>query len=150
MFVFLLIITATFSASIHKEDAPQLLRDGEGAGELQSPNYPRRYPNNQNQTWDLEVAADQKIKLSFDSFDLEDASSCRYDYVQISHGSFEEKYCGFRKPDPIISSGNTMTVTFYSDYSVSRYGFKATWEAVGNSVSKIQSPNYPGLYPHNL
>ena len=48
-FVFLLIITVAFAASIEKEDARQLLRDGEGEGEIQSPNYPRRYPNHQNQ-----------------------------------------------------------------------------------------------------
>ena len=68
--------------------------------------------------------------LTFDSFDLEGHSSCRYDYVKVSHGSVEEKYCGSSKPDPIISSGNTMTVLFHSDQSVNGNGFRAIWETV--------------------
>merc|ERR1712110_903008 len=122
---------------------------GGGDGEIKSPNYPNLYPHNLDETWNLEVASGQKIKLTFESFDLESHSSCVYDYVKISFGSDEEKYCGSSKPSPIISSGNTMTVVFHSDYSVNRNGFKATWEAVEIS-GEIQSPNYPAVYPHNL
>jgi len=96
-------------------------------GEIQSPNYPAAYPNNMDKTWNLEVAPGQRIKLYFESFDLEAAHSCGYDYVQISHGSFQQKYCGSSKPTPIISSRNTMTVTFHTDGSANGNGFKATW-----------------------
>ena len=75
------------------------------------------------------VASGQRIELTFDSFDLENARRCKYDYVQI----YDEKYCGSNKPDPIISTGNTLNITFHSDYSVIRNGFKATWKAVGDS-----------------
>ena len=85
------------------------------------------------QTWNLEVASGKKIKLTFESFDLESHSRCKYDYVKITFESEEEKYCGSSMPSPIISSGNTMTVVFHSDYSVNRNGFKATWEAVETS-----------------
>ena len=88
----------------------------------------------QFQTWILEVAAEKRIKLTFESFDVE-GFACQYDYVQISFGSFQEKYCGSSKPSPITSSGNTMTVTFHTDYSENFKGFKATWEAVGSSGS---------------
>ena len=99
---------------------------------IQSPNFPENYPINVDETWNLEVAAGQKIKLTFDSFDLEANYYCSYDYVQVSFGSVEEKHCGSTKPEPIISSGNNMTVTFHSDYSVNHAGFNATWEAVAN------------------
>ena len=82
------------------------------------------------QTWNLEVASGKKIKLTFESFDLESHSGCKYDYVTISFESEEEKYCGSSMPSPIISSGNTMTVVFHSDYSVNRNGFRAIWETV--------------------
>ena len=82
------------------------------------------------QTWNLEVASGKKIKLTFESFDLESHSRCKYDYVKISFGSVEKKYCGSTKPSPIISSGNTMMVTFHSDGSTNGNRFKATWEAV--------------------
>ena len=62
-----------------------------------------------------------------------DCGECYYDYVSISYGSVEEKYCGYLAddmPDPIISSGNTMAVVFSTDSTVQYKGFKATWEAV--------------------
>ena len=73
--------------------------------------------------------------LTFVSFDIEADSSCRYDYVQVSFGSDEQKYCGSNKPSPIISSDNRMTVIFHSDDSEVRNGFKATWKAVETSGS---------------
>merc|ERR550539_1375906 len=119
------------------------------SGELQSPDHPGRYPHNQDQTWNLEVASGQTIELIFDSFDIESHRSCAYDYVLVSYGSVEEKYCGSAKPDPIISSRNTMTVTFHSDYSVNLAGFKATWK-VAETSEKIKSPDFPENYPHNV
>ena len=87
------------------------------------------------QTWNLEVAPGKKIKLTFESFDLEEPiGGCDYDYlydyVKITFESEEKKYCGSRKPSPIISSGNTMTVVFYSDSSINCNGFRAIWETV--------------------
>merc|ERR550539_707094 len=122
---------------------------GAGEGEIQSPNYPNVYPHYLDETWNLEVAAGEKIMLTFESFELETHSKCKYDFVKISFGSVEEKYCGTNKPSPIVSSDNTMTVVFHSDYDVNRNGFKATWKAVQTS-GEIQSPNYPYAYPHNL
>ena len=89
------------------------------------------------QTWNLELTPGKRIKLTFDSFDLEDHASCEYDYVRISYGSFDEKYCGPNKPSPIISSGNTMTVLFHSDGSETFKGFKTTWEAGKNINQKV-------------
>ena len=96
-------------------------------------------------TWNIEVAPGQRIKLTFESFDLEAHSDCRYDYVQISNEYSQQKYCGSRKPGPIISPGNTMTVTFHSDGSENGNGFKAKWENI-----VVQSPNYPSPYPNNI
>ena len=118
--------------------------------------------------WYLEVAEGQKIKLTFESLDIEAHASCRWDWVQVSFGSEEQKYCGSNKPSPIISSGNTMTVLFHSDQSVTHNGFKATWKAletsgmllciltlvcyyiINISSGKIKSPNYPADYPKNV
>jgi len=111
-------------------------------GEIQSPNYPAAYPNNLEKTWNLEVASGGRIKLTFESFDLEASSDCRYDYVQISHGSFQQKYCGSSLPSPIISSGNTMTVTFHSDHSENGNGFKATWTTTTETLGLLISGGY--------
>ena len=69
--------------------------------------------------------------LTFKSFDIEAHPECRYDYVKVSFGSDEQKYCGSNKPSPIISSDNRMTVIFRSDeIDDHNNGFKATWKAV--------------------
>ena len=46
--------------------------------------------------------------------------------MEISHGSFSQKYCGTSIPGPFSSSGTTMTVSFSSSYlSVNGQGFLA-------------------------
>ena len=84
--------------------------------------------------WNLEVAPGKRIKLTFKKFDVEPDSSCGFDYVQVSFGSEEQKYCGSNKPSPIISSDNRMTVIFHSDdIEADNNGFKATWNTTGMS-----------------
>ena len=75
--------------------------------------------------------------LTFESFDIEYHSSCRLDYVKVSFGSDEQKYCGSNKPSPIISSDNWMMVTFHSDDEEVRNGFNATWKTVESSGSDM-------------
>ena len=85
------------------------------------------------QTWNLELASGQRIMLTFESFDIEAHADCVLDYVQVSFGSHDQKYCGSDKPSTIISSGNRMRIVFHSDHSVTKDGFKATWKAVKTS-----------------
>ena len=61
-------------------------------------------------------------------------SECR-DYVEVSFGSYNEKFCGSEVPGPITSTDNTMTVKFHSDGQRNDRGpssikFSAIWEAV--------------------
>lgn len=99
-------------------------------GSLKSPNFPGLYPNGAYEVVDLQVSRGYKIQLTFEAFDIEYQSSCGYDYVMVSFGSFSEKYCGGRAPGPIVSSGRTMRVTFFTDGSVQNTGFNAVWTAV--------------------
>ena len=64
-------------------------------------------------------------------FDLEyGRKSCPYDKLKVYDGSdakatLKGTYCGNKKPkDDIISKGNTIFVTFSSDYSVVASGFR--------------------------
>ena len=50
-----------------------------------------------------------------------------YDYVEVSFGSYNEKFCGSEVPGPITSTDNTMTVKFYSDDTLNYSGFRAQW-----------------------
>ena len=63
-------------------------------------------------------------------FDLEYGSStCPFDKVKVFDGSdakatLKGTYCGNKKPKDIISKGNTIFVTFSTDYSVVKSGFR--------------------------
>ena len=98
--------------------------------------------------WPLEATGGngRKIQLTFESFNLEYHSRCVYDYVEVSFGTFKEKYCGPNSsgfyyngngdnigtslPGPFISTGKTMKVRFRTDAYVTGTGFKADWNEV--------------------
>ena len=54
---------------------------------------------------------------------------CVYDHLQIhdgedAHAPSLGRFCGAKKPPPVISSGNQMFLRFYSDNSVQKRGFE--------------------------
>ena len=98
----------------------------------------------------METSAwNKKLKLTFESFDIEFHSNCGFDYVEISHGSFwnekfRTKFCGPNGhgdyyngngdnlgnsiPGPFTSLGQTLVVRMHTDSSAVRSGFKAIWK----------------------
>ena len=48
------------------------------------------------------------------------------------------RFCGSKKPDPIVASTNKMFLRFYSDASVQRKGFQAK-----HSTGKLVACQYP-------
>ena len=68
--------------------------------------------------------------MVFESFDIEAHPSCSYDWVEVSYGSYSEKFCGSTIPEPFTSTGQTMTVRFQTDGSVVGLGFSAVWREV--------------------
>ena len=73
------------------------------------------------------------IHLVFDSFDIEDHSTCANDYVEVSYeyadGYYREKFCGNSPPGPFTSPGENITVRMHTNGNVQRNGFHAVWEA---------------------
>ena len=55
----------------------------EAGGSLTSPNYPSSYPNNVDKTDTLEAGAGKRVEMTFTDFDVEDDSSCRYDFLKV-------------------------------------------------------------------
>jgi len=84
------------------------------------------------------------IQIHFTDFDIESHDSCLYDYVLITDGNGTEilpKSCGSIKPDDVTSFTNKVRVTFYSDDSVQKSGFKLIWFEVfpgGCSQRKVR------------
>ena len=100
------------------------------------------------QSWSLEPEAGCRIELTFDSvFDIDHKKDrpvpCNWDWVRISYGSFNEKFCGHSIQETPFTGGKgeTMKVEFYSDSSEKRIkvkGFMATWKSV--YVATVDTP----------
>ncbi|XP_044150585.1 LOW QUALITY PROTEIN: cubilin [Bufo gargarizans] len=123
-----------------------------------------KYDKSLDCVWNIVAPINQLINLTFSSFFLEAQSqgSCRYDFVKIFDGSsanssLQGTFCGSDTPTHFVSSSNSLTVWFFSDFTVEREGFNATYimndllcGGIYNATSSMTtalSPNYPNSYP---
>lgn len=130
-------------------------------GEIHSPSYPSSYPNNVDCSWVINVDNSHRILFNFTDLDIENHSSCAWDYVAIYDGPGSQfpllaKVCGTWHPGAITSTGNAIYVRFRSDSSRTHRGFRAKFsEACGSIIAAddlggaIASPRYPYPYPAN-
>ncbi|XP_071111530.1 cubilin-like isoform X2 [Haliotis cracherodii] len=81
------------------------------------------------------------LVLSFTTFDLEDSSSCRYDYLEVDMGDgYSQKGCGSSWDNSTveyISEGGNVTVTFSSDSSQTGVGYSATYTIQPRGVPSL-------------
>ncbi|XP_074549445.1 cubilin [Halichoeres trimaculatus] len=138
------------------------------SGTISSPNYPNLYPHSRLCRWDLIVLPGRRVTLTINDLRLEDSgTSCVYDYVEVRNGIAADaprlqRFCGtVPAGTQVRSSGNTMTVVFRTDASVSNGGFMATYSSdepaecggeLSNSAGgNFTSPGYPmSNYSNNL
>ena len=103
------------------------------SGQLKSPDFPNNYPNDKICYWIISVPFGFSVTLVFETFEVsDDASSCRYDYVEVRDGGdltskVLGKFCGNILPESIKSTGNQLFVKFHSSKSYSRKGFSASF-----------------------
>ncbi|XP_039454642.1 adhesion G-protein coupled receptor G6 isoform X4 [Oreochromis aureus] len=103
----------------------------ESQGEITSPCYPQRYPNSYNCRWIMKAPAGFIIQLSFLDFELEEAPGCIYDWVKVNTGSTEVVFCGLTANGLTQNStGNQMVLSFTSDFSVQKKGFRVSFQHV--------------------
>ena len=94
-----------------------------------SPNHPNNYGDNQDCQIKIAFAEGQRVVIEFIHFNVEHSSSCYYDWVEIRDGSSSSsnllgsKLCGNMLPQPVVSTGNFLTIVFHTDYSVTLSGF---------------------------
>ena len=93
-----------------------------------SPNYPNEYDDFLDCQAEIVFDEGTKVELHFDHFDLE--GGC-YDWLEITFGTNESapgtksKFCGTSLHEGVITStGNSLNVSFHSDSSGTRTGFK--------------------------
>lgn len=63
--------------------------------------------------------------------DIESQPECAYDHLEVFDGRDAKapalgRFCGSKKPEPVLATGNRMFLRFYSDNSVQRKGFQAS------------------------
>ncbi|CAI9722917.1 1 isoform X1 [Octopus vulgaris] len=101
-------------------------------GILTSPNSPDDYRPNQECVWIIIVPEGYLVGLTFQAFEIENHDNCVYDYIEILDGPDESspflgKFCGYKMPEEIKSSSNQLYVKFFSDGSVQKAGFSASF-----------------------
>ena len=93
-----------------------------------SSNYPSNYENFCDSQ--LTINFEQRIFLRFELFNIEHQVPCILDWLEVSDEGWSDdnliatKMCGSSIPDPIVSFGNSLKLTFHSDDSVGLKGFK--------------------------
>ncbi|RXN09774.1 bone morphogenetic 1-like protein [Labeo rohita] len=122
------------------------------SGTITSPNWPDKYPSKKACTWALSTTPGHRIKIAFNEIDMEPHLECAYDHIEIYDGRDGKapslgRYCGTKKPQPIISTGNKMFIRFFSDNSVQKKGFEAshTAECGGRLKAEVKTKD---LYSH--
>ncbi|XP_026558992.1 ovochymase-1 [Pseudonaja textilis] len=130
--------------------------------------YPRlaedNYLDNGWCIWNLTVSEDKIILVEFIKLDIEDQIECDHDYIAFYSSEKEliGKICGDILPSPLLIESDQAIVIFVSDGSIGGRGFEFTFNAVHpeseagsgcGSIAmlveegKIDTANYPGLYP---
>ena len=72
----------------------------------------------------------QRLRIQFISFDIEDHSTCSWDYLELTEGNVDDaihlgRLCGSTLPYGIVSKSNYLRLVFHSDHIVPKAGFKA-------------------------
>ncbi|CAN8214180.1 unnamed protein product [Coccothraustes coccothraustes] len=97
---------------------------------LESMHYPEHYSNLAGCQWIIYAPEDHAVKLTYQSFEVEESEDCSYDAMNVYEdvGKEEEivESCGFALPAPAPSSSAVMLVVFHPDETETFGGFRAT------------------------
>ncbi|XP_012062648.1 PREDICTED: cubilin [Atta cephalotes] len=134
-------------------------------GTLQFPMGGSTYQHGLSCAWVLITEPSKVLNVTFTSFNLEQSTDCKFDFLQIHDGrnagsQMINRFCGHTLPNEngtIISSHNTLYLWFHSDNSISHDGFTFRWKSIEpicggvleNNYGTITSPGSPGRYPPN-
>ncbi|XP_069084289.1 ovochymase-1 isoform X2 [Pleurodeles waltl] len=133
-------------------------------GTIQFPHVTgENYTNNCICLWNITVAANKYIEISFSKMDIENSANCGFDYLTITSAdkTLVDKVCGANLPSPLLVHSNKASVKFVSDYSSTATGFELNFTEVAvdgredsgcGSFAQLTEPgiidtiNYPGVY----
>lgn len=111
-------------------------------GVIESPFYPKAYPNSLEKQWDISAASPMRFILNLTTFNIEDSHQCKNDYLKVqrkfsfdgSRSLIQPIVCGDIEKFPnktfgweVVAYG--IEVIFKSDISVSGKGFRIEYDA---------------------
>jgi len=101
------------------------------SGCVTSKNFPQKYSNYVDCDITIQPSAGREMEVKFTHFDLENETSCRYDYLKIrEEGNTEEhKHCGNILPSS-ITTRKKLHIKFHSDRSIIATGYKIEWTSL--------------------
>ncbi|XP_070380834.1 ovochymase-2-like isoform X3 [Dermacentor albipictus] len=124
-------------------DGANLLIRGEASGYLQTPGFAlgQRTPNGFRGAATIYAPPGySRLRLDFDSFDLETSSQCKADWVSIEENRTRTRIlCSSSLPPPYLSSSSAVTVFLATDKMRSSRGFLMRFSAT-NSRDLCSSP----------
>ena len=110
---------------------------GSRSSTLTSPRYPYTYGNRMDYSVTISARAGQVVKITIVDMDIENHSTCRYDYLEL--GDSSTRLCGRNKEGyEWTSAGNVVTVSFHTDSSTTKKGFELNYVAAAED-SEVQS-----------
>ncbi|XP_066263260.1 cubilin-like [Branchiostoma lanceolatum] len=109
-------------------------------GYVTSPNYPMDYGDNKNCEWTITVPEGSTVRLTFHSFQLENADSLTIYDLDGGSATQLQSYTGVDSVYPITSASNEMLVRLTSSPSYTAQGFIFSYTGI------VTSPNYPNDY----
>jgi len=117
--------------------------------------YTDNYPAGQDFTYTIYPGASNSVVVAeFTSFDIEDATNCIYDYLEIydaenTGSGFIGKYCGADNPGTITATNTqgALTFFFHADGGVEKSG----WEAnISCNVTNINESDFTNNNSFNI
>ena len=122
----------------------QLIDDGGLTGD---------YSPNQTSYATISPTGAQNVVLNFNSFDVE-ADNCIYDYMKIYDGASTSspligKYCNSTlPPNPLVSTGGSLTIEFYADAGLELDGYNIGWHCSLVGISELDKIEKVSIYPN--
>lgn len=98
---------------------------------IESPNFPKNYPNKACVRWKLESAdPDGTLQMDCDTFVVKKSKKCRGDRLTMSEeGGSESTVCGKKEPT-FKTKSNKFVAEFHSNGKKRAKGFKCTVRSV--------------------
>lgn len=139
------IVAPVQEASCHDFITPIVINEKEYI--IQSPKYPNSYPTNVDCFHIIKAPeSNMIINIEFrEKFEIEESKNCLHDFLQINDGPFGfsktiSKLCGKETSREIFqSSGRYVWLRFYSDKTLTGFGFKLIYKFLRNPDRNMNS-----------